>query len=45
MKEYQKPSLTIDEVKVDDILSISVNQGMFDLNMNENGIGGFDEIW
>ena len=48
MKEYKKPMLIIDEINIDEILAISVNDGMFNMGMkDESGleVGGFDELW
>lgn len=41
MKMYQKPSLIIEEVNIDNVLLVSMIDGSVD---TENK-GGFDEIW
>ena len=41
MKQYQKPILLVEEIKLDNIILISTNDGAF--NANENGV--YDEIW
>lgn len=42
MKQYIKPFLKQSFMEIENILLISMDDGIFDLDDNE---GGFDEVW